>query len=705
MKKKIILLTIVVTAASYGFINKQNNDNDENPLLVEWNTPFGVPPFDKIKPEHYLPAFKVAIKQQEQEIEAIVNCKDAPTFANTIEAYEHTGELLIKIENVFDNLMSANSNAEMRKIAKEVSPILSTHADNISLNPKLWQRIKAVYLQKDKLTLTAEQTMLLENTYKDFKRAGADLDADKQKRLREINQELSLLSLKFGDNILNENNSFKLIVDNKADLDGMPQSIIDEGAQTAKENKMDGKWVYTLHNPSIMPFLQSCKKRELREKILKAYLNKGNNNNAYDNKENINKIVNLRLERANLLGFKDYASYVLDNNMAKTPEKAFELMNKVFVPALAVAKTEAAELKKMMEKDGIKDNVQPWDWRYYSEKLRKEKYDLDDQALKPYFELNNVRKGLFEVINKLYGLQFVERTDIPTYHPDAKVYEVKEADGSHKAIIYVDFHPRDSKRSGAWMTSFRKQSKKEGKNITPIISVVCNFSKPTADLPSLLTFDEVTTFFHEFGHAIHGMVSNCTYQSLSGTSVPRDFVELPSQVLENWASQPEVMAMYAKHYKTGAPMPKELMERLDNSKYFNQGFETVEMLAAALLDMNYHTIGQKQTIDPVAFENNVAKKIGLISEIPFRYKSTYFNHIFTGGYSAGYYSYIWAEVLDADAFEAFKQHGIFDKATATSFRKNILENGGTIDPMVMYKKFRGAEPSIEPLLKRRGLTK
>jgi peptidyl-dipeptidase Dcp len=544
---------------------------------------------------------------------------------------------------------------------------------------------------------------LLEKYYRDFVRGGANLDKEKKARLREINQELSLLTLKFGENILKENNRFELIIENKEDLEGLPQSVIDAAAETAKERGYKGKWVFTLHKPSMIPFLTYSAKRELREKIFKAYINRGNHNDELDNKKILLKIVALRLERAKLLGYKTHAHYVLEENMAKNPENVYKLLDKIWKPALERAKKEAEELQQMIYKEGKNFKLQPWDWWYYAEKLKKEKYDFDDSVLRPYFKLENVIKGVFYVANKLYGLQFVERNDIPKYHPDVRVFEVKDADGSHIGILYTDYFPRASKRGGAWMNSFRKQSKIGGKEIHPVITNNGNFSKPVGDKPSLLSIEEVLTLFHEFGHALHGLLSNCTYPTLSGTSVPRDFVELPSQIMENWALEPEVLKVYARHYKTGEVIPQELIEKLKKAKLFNQGFATVEYLAAAYLDMDWHTLTELNNIDPLKFEEESMKRIGLIPEIVVRYRSPYFRHIFSGGYSAGYYSYIWAEVLDADAFEAFKEKGIFDKETAQSFRKNILEKGGTEDPMILYKRFRGAEPKVEPLLKRRGL--
>jgi peptidyl-dipeptidase Dcp len=556
----------------------------------------------------------------------------------------------------------------------------------------------------DELELTGEQKKLLKDKYDGFVRQGANLPDDKKAELRAINEELSMLTLKFGENVLAETNNFKLVLEDEADLEGLPQWLIDQAADAAKENDLDGKWVFTLHKPSWIPFLQYSTRRDLREKIYTAWMNIGDNDNENDNKEIISKIASLRVKRANLLGFDSHADYVLDNNMAKTPENVYELLHKVWTPALNRAKAEAYDMQKMIDNEGGDFKLASWDWWYYAEKIRQEKYALSDDVLKPYFKLENVKQGVFDVCKNLYGLQFVELEDVPVYHEDAMAYEVKEADGSHVAVLYMDFHPRASKRSGAWMTEFRGQYKENGENIAPVVSIVMNFSKPTGDLPSLLTLDEVETFFHEFGHALHGMLSDCTYPSQAGTSVRRDFVELQSQIMENWATHPDVMASYAKHYETGESIPAELVKKIDASSKFNQGFVTVEYTAASILDLEYHTLTDATPIDDIdAFEADAMNKIGLISEIIPRYRSGYFQHIFAGGYSAGYYSYMWAEVLDADAFEAFKETSLFDQKTALSFRENILERGGTEEPMVLYQKFRGRDPEITPLLKRRGL--
>ncbi len=674
-----------------------------NPFFADYNTPFDVPPFDKISEKHFMPAFSEGMQEQKKEIDTIVNTNEPPTFENTIEALEYSGSLLTKVSNVFNNLTSANTNDELQAISKEVAPLLAKHNDDILLNADLFKRVKAVFDGRDKLNLTTEQNKLLEETYKDFVRGGAGLNAEEQAKLREINEELSVLSVKFGENILKEDNAFKLVIDDEADLAGLPESVIAAAAEAAKEHGLDGSWVFTLHKPSLIPFIQYSEKRELRERIFKAYINRGDNNNELDNKAIVSRITALRVKKAQLLGYHNHAEFVLEENMAKTPDKVYDLLNRLWKPALALAKKEAKELQGMIDKEGGNFKLEAWDWWYYAEKLRKEKYDLDEEALRPYFKLENVREGAFTVANKLYGITFEELTDLPTYHEDVKTFEVKEGDGSHIGILYVDYFPRSSKRGGAWMSSYRKQSRMGGKEVHPVIVNVCNFSKPTGGKPALLSFEEVETLFHEFGHALHGLLSNCTYISLSGTSVPRDFVELQSQIMENWASEPEILKIFAKHYETGEVIPQSLIDKIKESRKFNQGFATVEYLAASFLDMDWHTLTDTAQRDIIQFETSSLSKINLIPQIVVRYRSPYFQHIFSGGYSSGYYSYIWAEVLDADAFEAFKEKSLFDPETALSFRKNILEKGGTEDPMTLYKRFRGAEPKIDALMKRRGL--
>jgi len=702
MIKKIgVLFTIGIVLISCQ--NIIQSEMKENPLISEWNTPFGVPPFDVIVVDNYLPAFETTIEMHDAEINLITANKEKASFENTIAALDRSGERLQSIDNLFSNLNSANTSEEMQKIAKQVAPIVSAHNDNIKLNADLFSRIKEVYEQRDKLDLTTEQEKLLTKTYDQFVRGGANLPEDQKERFREINKELSLLTLQFRENILTETNDFELVIENAEDLSGLPESVIAAASETASSMNLAGKWVFTLHKPSLIPFITYADKRDLREYLFKGYINLGNNNNEFDNKALVNKLVNLRLERARMLGYENHAAYVLDNNMAKSPDKVYDLIGQLMDAALPVAKKEAADLQAMIDKEDGGFKLEPWDWWYYAEKLKKEKYNFDDEALRPYFRLENVRKGAFEVANKLYGLQFVQQNDFPVYHPDVQVYEVQEADGSAIGILYMDFFPRESKRSGAWMTSFRKQYKKDGENVLPVIQVVTNFSKPSLDKPALLSMDEALTLFHEFGHALHGLLSNCNYVTLSGTAVPRDFVELPSQIMENWAADQQVLNMYAKHYKTGEPIPADLINKMKDAGHFNQGFATVEFMSAALLDMDWHTITESKDYDVTEFEYNSLKNMKMIPEIIVRYRSPYFAHIFAGGYSAGYYSYAWAEVLDADAFEAFKENGIFDSATAGAFRENILSKGGTDDPMKLYVQFRGKEPTIDAMLDRKGL--
>lgn len=697
------ILTVSCIALLLGACGTKKDEMKENPFLTEWNTPFGVPPFDQIKTEHYIPAFEEGMRLQKNEIDAIVNNTEAPTFENTIEALEYSGSILDKVSSVFFNLTECNNSDEMEKIANEIIPQLSNHGDDISLNAKLFERIKAVYDQKEELNLNAEQMRLLEETYKGFVRGGANVPAEKQARFREINEQLSLLSQRFGNNVLKATNEYQLVVEDKAKLAGLTEDQLAAALETGAANpETKGKYVFTLHNPSLLPFLSNCDNRDLRKEIWTAYAERctsGSTNNTII----IDSIVNLRLERANILGFESHAAYVLDDCMAKTPEAVNELLMNVWKPAIAKAQQEAEEYKNMIKAEGANFELEPCDWRYYSEKLRKEKYNLNDEEIRPYFSLENVLNGVFDVSGKLYGLTFVENKEIPTYDKEAVVYEVHR-EGKVIAILYMDFHPRESKRSGAWMTEFRGQYEtKDGENIIPIISLVCNFTKPTANKPSLLTFDEAETLFHEFGHGLHGMLSKCHYKSLAGTNVSRDFVELPSQIMENWCRHSEVMKSYAKHYQTGNVIPDELIAKIENAGTYGQGFVNAELIAASLLDFQYHIITTPTKISLPEFENQAMGSIGLIPEIISRYKSTYFQHIFSGGYSCGYYSYTWAAVLDNDAFEAFKENGLFDQATADAFRTNVLERGNTEDPMVLYKRFRGQEPSITPLLRNRGL--
>ncbi|HET6556686.1 MAG TPA: M3 family metallopeptidase, partial [Prolixibacteraceae bacterium] len=573
--------------------------------------------------------------------------------------------------------------------------------DNIMLNMDLFNRVKAVYEKRNELNLDAEQMRVVEKYYEDFERSGANLPAEKQAELRKLNDELSMLSLKFSENALAETNkNFKLIIDNEADLKGLPADVIAAAGELAKKDSLEGKWVFTLQTPSMIPFLQYAENRALREKLYKGYTMRGNNNNEFDNKQVIEKIVTLRDQRAKLLGFTNHAAYIADVNMAKTPESINEFLMKLWTPALERAKAERADMQAMIVKEGGNFKLAMWDWWYYAEKVRKAKYDLDEAQLKPYFSLDNVVEGMIYTASKLYNIKFIKRTDLPVYHEEVITYEVQEADGKHIGIFYMDFHPRPGKRNGAWCTSFRDQSYRDGKIVTPVVSNVCNFTRPAGDVPALLSFDEVTTLFHEAGHALHALFTDGPYRRTAG-NVARDFVELPSQIMENWAKEPEVMRVYAKHYQTGEVIPEELISKLEKSAQFNQGFETVEYLAASLLDMDYHTKAFEGDVE--AFEKAAMEKVGLIGEIVPRYRSTYFSHIFSGGYSAGYYVYIWAAVLDADAFDAFKQSGdLFNPEYAIKFR-HLLTKSGSDEGMTIYKTFRGQEPSIDPLLKRRGL--
>jgi peptidyl-dipeptidase Dcp len=697
MKKMFIMVMIACLCAVS--CTKQ----EKNPFFSEWTTEFEIPPFNEISKEHYLPAFHKAIEQQNGDIEKIVADQNEPTFKNTVEALEESGALLRKVSSVFDVLNGSMTDDEMQKIDEQVTPLLSNHRDDILFNEALFQRIKAVYDGKEELDLTEEQSTLLEKYYLDFVRGGANLGEEDKAELRKINEELSNLTMKFGQHVLKENNRYELVIESEEDLAGLPQSVINAAAKAAKDRGHDGKWVFTLHRSSITPFLTYSENRDLREEIFKAYINKGNHDDELDNKTIASRIAYLRAKRARILGYETHAHYVLEENMAKKPENVYDLLLKIWEPALKRSKQERSELQELIYEEGEDFKLEPWDWWYYTEKLKKKKFDLSDEMTKPYFELNNVREGAFYVANQLYGIQFVERTDLPTYHPDVKVFEVKEEDGSPIGVFFADYYSRASKRGGAWMNSFRKQYRLEGKETTPIVTNNLNLTKPSGDSPTLLTFDEATTLFHEFGHALHGLLSDCTYPRLSGTSVPRDFVELPSQIMEHWAAEPDVLKVYAKHYETGEPIPQELIDKIKNAGHFNQGFITVEYLAASFLDMDWHTLSEPVEHDALEFENKSMEKIGMIPEIVVRYRTPYFQHIFSGGYASGYYSYIWSEVLDCDAFHAFKETSLFDKETALSFRTNVLEKGGTQDPMILYMNFRGKEPDVKYLLEKRGL--
>lgn len=696
MKKTVLTLTM-------GLLLMGCAKND-NPFFETYKNKYGAPPFEQIKNEHYMPAFTEGIKQQQKEIDDIANSKDAPTFENTIAALDYSGILLKKVSSVFFNLYSAETNDEMTKIANEVSPVLSEHNDNIYLNENLFAKIKVLYDSSEKLGLTPEQSRLLEKYHRNFIRSGAALNANDKAKLREINKELGLAELAFGQNVLDETNAFKKYVSNETELAGLPESVRQAAAEAAKEDKQDGKWLFTTQKASFLPVLQYSENRELRKDLLMAYTTRANHDNDKDNKAVINKIMKLRVQKSQLLGFETPADFILDDTMAKTPKTVYDFLATVWTPAVAKAKEEAAELQKLMDAEGKGEKLEPWDWWYYSEKLRKSKFDLDEEALKPYFKLENVRQGVFDLTTKLYGLKYKKLDGMPIYHPDVEVFEVTDAKDSLIGILYTDYFPRAGKRGGAWMNNITEQYMKDGVNHRPIICNIGNFTKPTADKPSLLTMDEVETLFHEFGHALHGLLTQCTYPSLSGTNVSRDFVELPSQVMENWCWEPEVMKTYALHYKTGEVMPKELMDKIQLAGTFNQGFVNTELLSASIMDMDYHMLKDTTNFDVAAFEKASLDKMGMIPQIIVRYRSTYFNHVFGGGYSAGYYSYTWAAVLDADAFSAFKETGdIYNQKVATAFRKNILEKGDTEDPMKLYRNFRGADPNPNALLVKRGL--
>jgi peptidyl-dipeptidase Dcp len=699
-------LPVIFTAVAIAMLPSCKQEKmHTNPFYAEFQTPFRVPPFDEIDTTDYMPAFLEGIKQHGAEIEAIVNNPEEASFENTILLFDKSGKMLTRVSKVFYNLLEANTNDQMQAIARNVDPVLSSHRDDIYLNEKLFKRIKSVYDRRNDLNLDDQQIRVVEKYYRDFERRGANLPPEQQEELRKINARLSLLSLTFGENLLAETNkNFRLVIEDTADLDGLPEPVVIGAAEAANEAGLQGKWVFTLSKPSMIPFLQYASNRALREKIYRGYFMRGNNNNANDNKQIVSEIVKLRAKRAQLLGYKTFADYIIEENMAKTPGNVYDFLMKLWDPSLAMSKKEVVEMQKIIDRERGDFKLQSWDWWYYAEKLRKEKYDLDDSALRPYFSLTNVRDGMFMVANKLYGITFVMRNDLPVYEKEGvEVYEVKETDGRHLGILYLDYYPRDGKSGGAWCTDFLSAGWENGKRVDPVVSIVCNFTKPAGDAPALLNWDEVTTLFHEFGHSLHALFTEGKYDRTAGV-VANDYVELPSQIMENWAGEPEVLRAYARNYKSGEIMPEELIQKIQKSGLFNQGFETVEYLAASFLDMDYHTIMDTIAVNVLDFEKHAMQKIGLISEIIPRYRSTYFAHIFDGGYAAGYYVYIWAAVLDADAFQAFKESGdIYNQELAAKFRKYCLAESGNDEGMVQYEKFRGKEPSVDPLLIRRGL--
>lgn len=695
-----MIFAIVASVMLFGC--KTNSTENMNPFFSKYDTPFGVPPFNLIETEHFIPAYKAGFSEQEADIDAIVNNSEAPTFENTIEAFVLSGEQLRKVDGVFPKLLSAETNDEIDSIARIVIPMKAAHTSGIMLNEDLFKRVKSVYNNQESLTLNPEQKVVLEKIYKRFVRGGASLNAVGKERIGEIDERLSSLTLEFGNNVLAETNNYKLILESEEDLSGLPAPVRSAASDAAKAAGLEGKWVFTLHKPSWIPFLQYADKRELREEIYKAMYLRSNTGNEHDNNELIKEILMLRLERAKLLGYENHAAFMLEERMAKEPGAVYDFLLKIWEPALIKAKDEARMMQEMIDNEGGDFQLASWDWWYYAEKIRQEKYQLDEEELRAYFSLEAVRQGLFEVVNKLYGITLELRDDLPVYQEEVLPYEVKEADGSHLGILYMDFHPRPGKRSGAWSTSIRQAHMKDGSWNTPVGIIVMNFTRPTGDRPALLSFDETLTFYHEFGHALHSLFKKSHYL---GIGVARDFVELPSQIMENWAAHPEVMKTYAKHYLTGDVIPDELISKLEAASKFNQGFATVEYIAASILDMDYHTLQDVSTLNPNEFEFKSMLKIGLIDAIIPRYKSNYFQHIFASvtGYSAGYYSYLWSEILDKDAFNAFLETSLFDHTTALAFRENILEKGGSMDEMEMYVNFRGAEPTIDPLLKGRGL--
>jgi peptidyl-dipeptidase Dcp len=694
---KLLLISGLLMITLAGCKNQPAVDRN-NPFFSEYNTPFSVPPFEKIMAKHYMPAFEKGMNEGRVDIEKIVNNKSEPTFINTIEEYDKAGKLLRNVSEVFFSQSSANTNDSLQKIEVDVSPLLSAYQDEILLNEGLFKRVKVVYDNQEKYNLDPEQKFLLDNLYKSFVRNGANLSKQDQDTLKVLNQKLSVLTVKFSQNVLAETNNYIMFV-TKDDLKGLPESVIASAAATAKAAGQDGKWAFTTQRPSIFPFLQYSGNRQLRKQIYDAYINRGNNGNEYDNNKILADIIKFRAQRAKLLGYKTHADFVLEPRMAKNPANVFNLLDNLWSKSIPVARNEVVEMQKIINKDGGKFKLEPYDWWYYAEKLRKQKYDLNDSELRPYFKLENVREGLFTVANKLFGITLTPIADIPKPHPDAQGYDVKDSDGSHLGVLYMDFHPRNSKQQGAWCGEYRSYHVVDNKGVTPVVTTVFNFTSPNGDQPALLSLEEASTMYHEFGHALDALFNKSTYND---TFIAWDFVELPSQLMEHWATEPEVLRMYARNYKTNEPIPEDLILKIKNSGYFNQGFETVEYLAAALLDMKYHTLEAPANVDVQSFEKNYFTLIGLIPEIVSRYRSTYFLHM-VGGYDAGYYSYIWAAVLDNDAFEAFKEKGIFNKTVAESYRKNILEKNGTMDAMQMFVNFRGREPIIEPLLKNRGL--
>ena len=694
---------LTVASAVAVSLSACNSDKEVNPFLTDYTTPFEIPPFEQIKYEHYLPALEEGIVQQNAEIEAIINNPATPDFDNTILAFDNSGQLLNKVAYVFFALGESDNTPEMQELEPKLTELMTAHSDNIGMNSALFARIKSVYDRRDSLNLNTAQMRLLEENYKGFVRSGALLNEAQKDTLKQLNQDLSKAFIVYNNNVLDATNAWELVVDNKEDLAGLSESAIATAAEEAKTRNKEGKWVFTLHAPSRLAVLTNADKRELREKMWKGYTSLASEG-KYNNDSIINVIVKLRTQKANLLGFDRFADYSIDKVMAKTTENAENLLYKIWTPAVAKVKEEVADMQAYINNEGNDFKVAPWDYYYYAEKVKAQKFNISEDQVRPYFKLENVVEGLFYVANKLYGVTFTELKDAPKYNPEVTIYEVKDAEGKHLSVFMTDYFPRATKRQGAWMSEFKGSCNYDTVCERPIIYNVGNFTRPAGDMPALLTIDEVETAFHEFGHGLHGMLSRAAYRGQAGTNVDRDLVELPSQIMEHWAFKPEVLAVYAKHYQTGEVIPADLVEKLVASSKFNQGFATTELAGAALLDIEWHKLNDGKTVNVAEFEKSVAEKLGLPEELTFRYRSTYFKHIFgSDGYAAGYYTYLWAEVLDADGFDLFEEKGIFDKATADAFRTNILEMGGSDDPMKLYVQFRGQEPNPDALLRNRGL--
>lgn len=699
------LSTIIMTGIiGFTMVSCNGSKSNQNPLLVEFTTPHNAPPFDKIEREHFIPAIDSAMAEARADIEAILNSTEEPTFENTIEALAFAGQKLGDITTIAFNLNYAETDAELQKVVREVAPKLTDFQNDINLNEKLFARVKQVFSSVDKSSLTAEQLTLLDKTYKGFVRSGANLNEDDKQKYREVTRKLSELSLQFEENVLAETNAYYLHLTNEDELAGLPKSLVDAAAQAAQQKNIEG-WVITLHMPMYAPFIKYSERRDLREKIYREYSKRGFNGNENDNTDLIKSIVNLRLELANLLGYKSYADYVLENRMAESSDKVMSFLEELLSASLPAANDELTQVQALAKEIGVNHNIEKWDWTFYTEKLKNKLFNFNEEELKPYFQLEKVQDGVFMLANKLYGLSFKPVKNIPVYHPDVNVFEVLDADGSFLSLLYLDFFPREGKSGGAWMTSYRNQLVKGGENVRPFISIVTNFTKPTKDTPSLLTFNEFTTFLHEFGHALHGIFANTTYPNLSGTSVYRDFVELPSQVMENWAVEKDYLDMFAVHYQTGEPIPQAMVQTIIDSRNFLAGNLSIRQLSFGLVDMAWHGIDKQFTDDVIAFENKHMARANVLPHVEGTAFSPAFSHIFGGGYAAGYYSYKWAEVLDADAYSLFQEKGIFDKETAQSLRDNILSKGGSEHPMTLYVRFRGHEPSVDALLERSGLKK